>query len=131
MWILHASSSPRVQRPKRLTPPYSNFWVGAAILTEDGAVHAGCNVENASYGLTLCAERNAVATIVLANPDDRKIRLIAILSLDAAPCFPCEACRQVLHEFCCKEAIVLEASGTFGHYPFDTLLPYAFGSENL
>ncbi len=111
--------------------PYSNFRVGAAILTEGGAVHTGCNVENASYGLTVCAERNAAAAMVLADPDDRKIRLIAVVSPDAVPCFPCGACRQVLHEFGCEEVIMLEASGTFRLYPFSTLLPYAFGSENL
>ena len=111
--------------------PYSNFRVGAAILTEGGAVHTGCNVENASYGLTVCAERNAAAAMVLADPDDRKIRLIAVVSPDAVPCFPCGACRQVLHEFGCEEVIMLEASGTFRRYPFSTLLPYAFGSENL
>ena len=111
--------------------PYSNFRVGAAILTEGGAVHAGCNVENASYGLTVCAERNAAAAMVLADLNDRKIRLIAIWSPDAVPCFPCGACRQVLHEFGCEEVIMLEASGTFRRYPFGTFLPYAFGSENL
>jgi cytidine deaminase len=113
--------------------PYSNFRVGAAILTEAGAVHAGCNVENASYGLTICAERNAAAAMTLAatSMHDRKIRLIAIVSPNAAPCFPCGACRQVLHEFGCEEVLVLEASGVFRRYPFDTLLPHAFGPESL
>ncbi len=113
--------------------PYSNFRVGAAILTEGGAVHAGCNVENASYGLTICAERNAAAAMTLAatGMHDRKIRLIAIVSPNAAPCFPCGACRQVLHEFGCEEVLVLEASGVFRCYPFDTLLPHAFGPESL
>ena len=99
-------------------------------MTGGGAVHAGCNVESVSYGLTVCAERNAAA-MVLANPDDRKIRLISILSPDATACIPCGACRQVLHEFGCEEVITLEASDTFRRYPFGTLLPYAFGSENL
>ncbi len=115
----------------RAYAPYSDFRVGAAILTEGGAVYAGCNVENASYGLSLCAERNAVAAMALANRDDRKIRLVAIVSPNAAPCFPCGACRQVLHEFGCEEVVVLEASGAIGHYPLNSLLPYAFGSENL
>jgi cytidine deaminase len=110
--------------------PYSNFRVGAAILTGGGAVRAGCNVVSVSYGLTVCAERNAAA-MVLANPDDRTIRLIAILSPDATTCIPGGACRQVLHEFGCEEVIMLEASDTFRRYPFGTLLPYAFGSENL
>ena len=100
-------------------------------MTEGGAVHAGCNVENASYGLSLCAERNAVAAMALANPGDRKIRLVAIVSNDAAPCFPCGACRQVLHEFRCEEVVVLEASGAIGRYPLNSLLPHAFGPKNL
>ena len=110
--------------------PYSNFRVGAAILTEGGQIHAGCNVENASYGLAICAERNAAAAMALANPGDREIRLVAVFSPDAAPCFPCGACRQVLREFGCKEVVVEEAAG-LRSYPFDEILPYSFGPENL
>jgi cytidine deaminase len=110
--------------------PYSNFRVGAAILTEGGQIHAGCNVENASYGLAICAERNAAAAMALANPGDREIRLVAVFSPDAAPCFPCGACRQVLREFGCKEVVVEEAAG-LRNYPFDEILPYAFGPEDL
>ena len=110
--------------------PYSNFRVGAAILTEGGQIHAGCNVENASYGLAICAERNAAAAMALANPGDREIRLVAVFSPDAAPCFPCGACRQVLREFGCKEVVVEEAAGLLS-YPFDEILPYSFGPEDL
>jgi cytidine deaminase len=111
--------------------PYSNFRVGAAILSGSGDVHAGCNVENASYGLAICAERNAVARMVAAGVDDRKIKLIAVVSPDAAPCFPCGACRQVLHEFGCEEVVVLDASGEHERYPFSEILPHAFGPEDL
>ena len=110
--------------------PYSNFRVGAAILTEGGQIHAGCNVENASYGLAICAERNAAAAMAFANPGDREIRLVAVFSPDAAPCFPCGACRQVLREFGCKEVVVEEAAG-LRSYPFDEILPYSFGPEDL
>ena len=110
--------------------PYSGFHVGAAILTEDGAVHAGCNVENASYGLAICAERNAAAAMILANPKDHEIVLVAVFSPDASPCFPCGACRQVLREFGCKEVVVEEASG-LRRYPFKEILPHSFGSESL
>src|SRR5215207_7241810 len=79
--------------------PYSNFRVGAAILTEGGQIHAGCTVENASYGLALCAERNAAAAMAIANPGGREIRLVAVFSSDAAPGCPCGDCRQVRHEF--------------------------------
>ena len=110
--------------------PYSDFRVGAAILTEGGAIHTGCNVENASYGLAICAERNAAAAMVLAVPRDRKIRLVAVYSPDTAPCFPCGACRQVLREFGCKEVVVEEASG-LRRYPFEEILPHSFGPEHL
>ena len=100
-------------------------------MTEGGAVHAGCNVENASYGLATCAERNAAAAMVLADPGDRKVQLVAIVSPSAAPCFPCGACRQVLREFGCKDVVVLEASGSPRDYPLDVLLPHAFGPEIL
>jgi cytidine deaminase len=110
--------------------PYSNFRVGAAILTEGGQIHAGCNVENASYGLAICAERNAAFAMAFANPEDREIWLVAVFSPDAAPCFPCGACRQVLREFGCKEVVVEEAAG-LRSYPFDEILPYSFGPEDL
>jgi cytidine deaminase len=110
--------------------PYSNFRVGAAILTEGGALHAGCNVENASYGLAICAERNAAAAMAFANPRDREIRLVAVFSPDTAPCFPCGACRQVLREFDCKEVVVEEASG-LRRYSFEEILPHSFGPESL
>lgn len=115
---------------ERAYAPYSNFRVGAAILTEGGSLHAGCNVENASYGLSICAERNAATTMALADPEDREIRLVAVYSPDASPCFPCGACRQVLREFGCKEVIVQDASGP-RRYPFEEILPNSFGPEHL
>jgi cytidine deaminase len=110
--------------------PYSDFRVGATILTESGNIHAGCNVENASYGLAICAERNAAAAMILANPEDREIELVAVFSPDASPCFPCGACRQVLREFGCKEVVVEKASG-LRRYPFEEILPHSFGPEFL
>ncbi|MDQ4042628.1 MAG: cytidine deaminase [Actinomycetota bacterium] len=114
----------------RAYAPYSNFRVGAAALTEAGVIYAGCNVENASYGLSMCAERNAVAGMVVAD-DRNKIRLVAVVSPDSAPCFPCGACRQVLREFGCEEVIVLDRSGSSQSYLLDALLPHAFGPEDL
>ena len=111
--------------------PYSNFPVGAAILTEGGAVHAGCNVENASYGLSICAERNAATSMVSADPDDRRIRSVAVFSPNASPCFPCGACRQFLREFGCEEVVVEDASGRLRRYPFEEILPNSFGPEDL
>ncbi len=114
----------------RAYAPYSGFRVGAAILTEGGEVHVGCNVENASYGLAICAERNAAAAMALADPGDREIRSVAISSPDASPCFPCGACRQVLREFGCKEVVVEDGSG-LRRYQFEEILPHAFGPEDL
>jgi cytidine deaminase len=116
----------------RAYAPYSNLRVGAAVLARDDTVHGGCNVENASYGLSMCAERNAVAAMVAADGEKyREVLLVAVVSPDAAPCFPCGACRQVLHEFGCEEVITLGPSGGHLRYPLDTLLPHAFGPEVL
>ncbi len=114
----------------RAYAPYSNFRVGAAILTSGGAVHVGCNVENASYGLSICAERNAATTMVSADPNDTKIERVAIFSPNTAPCFPCGACRQFLREFDCEEVVVDDASG-LRRYPFAEILPHSFGPESL
>ena len=112
--------------------PYSNFRVGAALLTASGEIRTGCNVENASYGLSMCAERAAVFAM-FANAvaeDDRKIRSVAVVSPDAAPCLPCGACRQVLREFGCEEVLVEEGL-IVRRYPFEELFPHAFGPEAL
>ena len=77
--------------------PYSNYQVGAAILCSSGSVFVGCNVENASYGLAICAERAAVAAMISAG--ERSIRAIAIVTSGAEPGPPCGMCRQVLSEF--------------------------------
>jgi cytidine deaminase len=115
---------------ERAYAPYSNFRVGAALQTAEGTVITGCNVENASYGLAICAERNAVAAMVAASPGDRSVSRVAVVSPDASPCFPCGACRQVLREFGCSEVIVEEA-GRMRSYRFEELLPHSFGPEDL
>jgi cytidine deaminase len=115
---------------KRAYAPYSNFHVGAAILTAGGTIHAGSNVENASYGLSICAEHNAATTMVFADPEDRDIELVAVYSPNDSPCFPCGACRQILREFGCKEVVVDDGSELL-RYPFEQILPNSFGPENL
>ena len=115
---------------ERAYAPYSNFSVGAAILTEGGAVYAGCNVENASYGLSICAERNAATTMISAGESDRRIKSVAVFSPNTAPCFPCGACRQFLREFGCEE-VVVEGDSGLRRYPFEEILPNSFGPEDL
>jgi len=115
---------------ERAYAPYSNFHVGAAILTEGGNIYMGSNIENASYGLSICAERNAATTMAFADPEDRVIELVAVYSPNTSPCFPCGACRQFLREFGCKEVVVYDGSGLI-RYPFEEILPNSFGPEDL
>ncbi len=77
--------------------PYSGFAVGACVLTENEKIYTGCNFENASYGLSICAERNAIGSAIADG--ERKIKAIAIYSPKMDLCYPCGACRQVLYEF--------------------------------
>lgn len=111
--------------------PYSGFPVGAALLCEDGSVFTGCNVENAAYGSTICAERTAVVKAVSeGHRDDWKA--IAVVGNSQGPCWPCGACRQMLYEFC-PDLTVLVASGdgAFVKLPLSELLPHGFGPKDL
>ncbi|MBQ8476063.1 cytidine deaminase [bacterium] len=109
--------------------PYSLFPVGAAILYENGKIYTGCNVENASYGLSLCAERNAMSTAI-AQGETSKIKAIAIYSPAQTLCMPCGACRQWLSEFCISEEetkIVLEdKTGNIMVLKLGDIFPYGF-----
>lgn len=109
---------------------YSGFRVGAAVLTEDGRIFAGCNVENASYGLTICAKRNAVFQAVAGGSP--RIRAVVIYTPTAEPAAPCGACRQVITEFGPDAEIVCACDGPkILRRRLTELLPEAFGSQNL
>ena len=107
--------------------PYSRFSVGAAALTSDGSIYAGANVENASYGLTQCAERVALQAAVAAGHR----HIVAVAIAGPAGISPCGACRQVMAEFGVR-AVVIAAAGTApAVVAFADLLPRAFGPRNL
>lgn len=104
--------------------PYSSFAVGAALRTPDGVVYAGCNVENISFGLTMCAERVAIGAAVAAGA--RTFDLLALSSDSGEPVVPCGACRQVLAEFSPNLRIVSSTlSGTTAEFELSSLLPSA------
>jgi cytidine deaminase len=107
--------------------PYSNYKVGAALITEAGNIYTGCNVENASYGLTICAERNAIFQAVAAEGAGMKIRSLAVIALGHEfP--PCGACRQVISEFAQpRTSIHFIQKGAVVSLTSEALLPGAFG----
>ncbi len=111
--------------------PYSEFRVGAAVLAGSGKVFTGCNVENASYGAAICAERTAVVKAV--SEGETIIKAIAINSDSEDYTSPCGICRQVMSEFC-NEGTQVVCSNNKGEYvklPFKDILPYAFTKKNL
>ncbi len=117
----------------RAYAPYSNFRVGAALVTADGRVFTGANVENASYGLTVCAERNAVMAMVLAGATD--VRAIYVASDIAPPASPCGMCRQTLLEFArhpeTTRVIVISPQGDHDGWTLAELIPHGFTGDEL
>jgi cytidine deaminase len=110
--------------------PYSNFQVGAALRTADGEVIIGCNVENATYGLTVCAER--VALFKALSEGRRNFTHIAVVTAAVAPTPPCGACRQLLWEFGGDLGVILgNLERETGRYKLSELLPHAFDARNL
>jgi cytidine deaminase len=110
----------------RAYAPYSNFHVGAALLTEAGQTFSGCNVENASYGITICAERSAISAAVAAEGPGMKIRAVAVLNGNNVPCSPCGACRQAIFEFGPSAAVIYQGQGALAEATAEQLLPAGF-----
>ena len=109
----------------RAYAPYSGFAVGAALLCEDGSVFRGCNVENVSFGATICAEQTAVVSAVAGGNVD--FMTIAVASTGDEYCFPCGICRQFLREFSADiRFLCANAKGEYLEYRFNDLLPNAF-----
>lgn len=117
---------------KNTYSPYSNFPVGACVLYESGNKYSGCNVENASYGLTLCAERNAISS-ALANGEKSKIKAIAIYSPKQIKCMPCGACRQWIAEFAQEnnqtKIILADNNDKFLVFSLEEIFPSVFKLE--
>ena len=111
--------------------PYSNHPVGAALECADGTVYTGCNVENAAFGPSICAERTAIVKAV--SEGHRDFKRIAIAGKSEMPCVPCGVCRQVLREFAAPELEILCVGGTgkTARYTLSELLPESFGPEFL
>lgn len=110
--------------------PYSKFRVGAAVLTKSGKIYTGCNVENASYGATNCAERTAIFKAV--SEGDREIVAVAIVGSNNEFTYPCGICRQVISEFMSEGDFIVEDSlGQMKIIPFNEMFPYTFTKSDL
>lgn len=115
---------------KKAYVPYSHFQVGAALFADNGKIYAGCNVENASYGLTICAERNAITSAVADGA--KSIAMIAVTGNTPGPITPCGACRQVIAEFASPETQVIctNTKGDEKVYTVEEILPAGFILKN-
>ena len=111
---------------KNAHAPYSNFRVGSTILTERGALYSGCNVENASYGLTSCAERNAIFAAVAGEGSGMRIKAVAVATESDGPCAPCGACRQVIFEFGPDALVLFRGQTGTEEMAITKLLPEGF-----
>jgi cytidine deaminase len=111
--------------------PYSNFQVGAALLTTDGKVYHGCNIENAAYSMCNCAERTALFKAY--SEGDRDFKMLAVVADTDRPCSPCGACRQVISELCPRDmkVVLTNLKGDVLEITVAELLPGAFSPEDL
>lgn len=120
-----------IEAKSKALPTYSNFHVGAALLTKDGKIYQGANIESSSYSLTICAERTAVFTAIVEG--ERKFKAIAVAGDTEEYLSPCGACRQVLADLCGLDiaVILVNKEGKSKTLKLKELLPYSFGEEFL
>jgi cytidine deaminase len=117
---------------ERAYTPYSHYNVGAALLTKDGKIYQGCNIENASYTPTICAERTAFFKAIYDG--ERDFSAIAIIGSGATPSFPCGVCRQVMSEFCGGDFVLIVSNRDGSEIIVETLdqmMPHRFGPKDL
>ena len=119
-----------IKAKQNALPIYSNFYVGAAVLTVDDKSYTGCNVESSSYSLTICAERNAIFKAI--SEGEREFKAIAVAGDTDDFISPCGACRQIISDLCGEIDIVLvNANGEYIVKKTSELLPFAFGDKDL
>ncbi len=125
--IIQAATAAR----ERAYAPYSNYQVGAAVLAASGRIYSGCNVENASYGLSICAERVAISCAVAAG--ERSFRALAIAGGGELPAMPCGACRQFIAEWgdASLPVFIVSSQGQRLDLTFGELFPHPFGPQSL
>lgn len=120
-----------VEAKEKAYAPYSGFRVGAALYADNGKVYTGCNVENASYGATICAERTAVVKAI--SDGAKKILALAVSSDSNNPTMPCGICRQVISEFCPPDMplYLSNCRGEYKEYTFGEMLPHSFKQSDM
>ncbi len=130
--LIETLTAAATQAAARAYAPYSRFQVGAALLFDDGSIVAGANVENASYGLSCCAERNALFRAISEHGPSRRIAAVAVFHDGPEACAPCGACLQVMGEFATDDCVVYFSQGSvFRSALFDELLPVRFNKSQL
>ncbi|GMQ97597.1 MAG: cytidine deaminase [Acidimicrobiia bacterium] len=114
---------------ERSYSPYSKFRVGAVVVTDDGDVVSGANIENAAFGASICAEANAISNAIAAGAT--AIEAIAVVCLDGDLCTPCGNCRQIMREFNVQRILLRTSTGATQVLSVEDLLPMSFGPEAL
>jgi len=119
-----------IKAKQNAIPTYSNFFVGAAVLTSEGKVYTGCNIESSSYSLTICAERNAIFKAI--SEGEREFIAIGVAGDTEDYISPCGACRQVISDLCGEiDVILVNGNGEYIVKKTSELLPFAFGDKDL